>query len=116
MSTDSRVAPHRAIGRRTPATVYAARPKAGPTRRGIRVDEQHHRVRRDRIDTNGKLTVRHNSRLHHLGLGRRHAGTRVIMLICDLDIRVLAEDTGELLRALTLDPTRNYQPQTRTAA
>lgn len=107
--------PHRGIGRRTPATAYAARPKAGPTHQGILIDE-HYRVRRDRIDSNGKLTLRHNSRLHHIGLGRRHAGTRVIMLIHDLDVRVLAEDTGALLRALTLDPTRNYQPQDHTAA
>jgi hypothetical protein len=35
---------------------------------------------------------------------------RVILLVHDLDIRVLSED-GELLRRLTLDPTRDYQPQ-----
>ncbi|MFN8157770.1 MAG: hypothetical protein U0R68_10155 [Candidatus Nanopelagicales bacterium] len=35
------------------------------------------------------------------------------MLIHDLDIRVVDALTGELLRALTLDPTRNYQPQKR---
>jgi transposase InsO family protein len=108
--------PHRSIDRRTPATAYAARPKAGPIRRGIRIDERHYRVRRDRIDRDGKLTLRHNSRLHHIGIGRRHAGTRVLMLICELDIRIIGEDTGELLRALTLDPDRDYQPQPSTAA
>jgi transposase InsO family protein len=102
--------PHRGIGRRTPATAYAARPKAGPTRHGIHVDE-HYRVRRDRVDSNGKLTLRHNSRLHHLGIGRRHAGIRVLMLVRDLDIRVVNEETGDLLAAFTLDPTRDYQHQ-----
>jgi len=34
----------------------------------------------------------------------------VIMLIAGLDVRVLSED-GELLRHLTLDPTKDYQPQ-----
>jgi hypothetical protein len=29
------------------------------------------------------------------------------------DIRVLAEDTGELLRALTVDPSQDYQRQPR---
>jgi hypothetical protein len=37
----------------------------------------------------------------------------VILLVADLDVRVLSED-GELIRELTLDPTRDYQPQERT--
>ena len=43
-------------------------------------------------------------------MGHAHTGKRVIMLIDGLDVRVLAED-GELLRRLTLDPARDYQPQ-----
>ncbi len=35
----------------------------------------------------GKLTVRHQSRLHHIGMGRRHTGTHVLLLIHDLHIR-----------------------------
>ncbi|MCX6464876.1 MAG: hypothetical protein NTW05_15000 [Pseudonocardiales bacterium] len=58
------------------------------------------------------ITLRHNSRLHHIGIGRRHAGTDVLVLVHDLHIRVLDSD-GELLRELTLDPTKDYQPQTR---
>lgn len=56
----------------------------------------------------GRVTLRYNSRLHHIGLGNRHAGTRVLLLVADLDVRVLTED-GELLRELVLDPTRDYQ-------
>jgi hypothetical protein len=70
----------------------------------------HYRVRRDKIDASGVITLRHNSRLHHIGLGRRHAGIRVLVLVHDLDIRVITED-GELLRALVLDPTCDYQRQ-----
>jgi hypothetical protein len=33
--------------------------------------------------------------------------------MCDLEVRVLTED-GELLRALTLDPSRDYQAMNRT--
>ena len=33
------------------------------------------------------------------------------MIINNLDIRIVATQTGELLRHLTLDPTRDYQPQ-----
>jgi hypothetical protein len=33
-------------------------------------------------------------------------------LIDDLHIRVIHRHTGDLIRELTLDPTRDYQPQT----
>lgn len=104
------VRPHRALERKTPATVYAARPKAVPT--GPVVDP-HYRVRTDKIDTSGTVTLRHDSRLHHIGLGRQLAGTRVYVLTADLHIRVVAIETGELLRELTLDPRRDYQPTGR---
>lgn len=31
--------------------------------------------------TEGGVTLRHDSRLHHIKVGRRHAGTRVVMLV-----------------------------------
>jgi hypothetical protein len=68
------------------------------------------RVRRDRIDEVGRITLRHRSRLHHIGVGRIHKGVRVIMLVDGLDVRIVSEG-GELLRHLTLDPTRDYQAQ-----
>jgi transposase InsO family protein len=104
------VRPHRALHRRTPAQAYLARPKAVPT--ATPIDTGHYRVRHDRIDNSGVITLRHNSRLHHIGLGRRHAGTRVLVLAHDLHIRVL-DTAGALLRELTLDPSRDYQPQAR---
>lgn len=99
--------PHRSLpNQATPATIYTARPKATPAP----ADHTNHRVRVDRVDSSGKLTLRHDGRLHHIGVGRTHARTPVIMLVTDLDIRVVHAATGELLRALTLDPTRDYQP------
>jgi hypothetical protein len=68
-----------------------------------------YRVRRDRIDGGGAVTLRHDSRLHHIKVGRRHAGSRVLMLVAGLDVRIVDED-GELLREFTLDPSRGYQP------
>jgi transposase InsO family protein len=103
------VRPHRAVGRGTPAAAFEARPRAEPSGPGPLADT-HYRIRRDRIDPSGVVTLRYNSRLHHIGLGRRHAGLRVLVLVADLDVRVLAED-GELLRELTLDPNRDYQRQ-----
>jgi transposase InsO family protein len=98
--------PHRA----TPATIYTARPKAVP---GDRTADTHHRVRADRVDASGVVTLRYHGRLHHIGVGRTHARTRILFLIQDRDIRIVNAATGELLRDLTLDPTRDYQPTGR---
>jgi transposase InsO family protein len=101
--------PHRSLPHRaTPATLYNTLPKALPT--ASRDADSHDRVRHDRIDRSGCVTLRHNGRLHHIGIGRTHAGTHVILLAHDRQIRVLNAITGELLRDLTLDPNRNYQP------
>ncbi len=102
------VRPHRALARRTPAHAYAARPKAVPTGPII---PTHYRVRHDKIDRWGSVTLRHNSRLHHIGLGARLADTPVSLLIDDLHIRIIHRHTGELIRELILDPTRDYQPR-----
>jgi hypothetical protein len=106
------VRPHRAIGRRSPAEAFGSRPKAAPSGPRL-VVPPHYRVRRDKFDITGVITLRHNSRLHHLGLGRKLIGTRVLALVDGLHVRVLTED-GELLRDLTLDPTRDYQPHGRS--
>ena len=100
--------PHRSLPGTTPAVAYAARPKATPA--GTNVGE-HNRIRRDSVDSNGKLTLRHNGKLHHIGIGRTHARTPVLMLIQDLDIHIINATTGEIIRELTLDPTKDYQPQ-----
>ena len=99
--------PHRCLPHRaTPATAYAARPKATSGDHTA----SHDRVRADRVDADGKLTLRHAGRLYHIGIGRTHPRTPVLMLVQDLRIRVINAATGELLRELTLNPDRNYQP------
>jgi hypothetical protein len=98
------------LRRRTPAEAYAARPRAAAS--GIPLIDGHFRVRHDTIDTNGKLTLRYNSRLHHISLGRRYAGQPVLVPVHDTHICVLST-SGQLLRDLALDPTRDYQPQAR---
>ena len=104
--------PHRSLPQRAaPAAVYHSLPKAAPTT--SRDLDHHHRVRHDVIDTEGKVTLRHGGRLFHIGVGRTHARTPVLMLVHDLDIRVVHAATGELLRALTLDISRSYQPTGR---
>jgi transposase InsO family protein len=103
--------PHRSLPHRaTPATAYTARPKAAP---GDRTADTHDRVRRDRTGNSGVVTLRHGGRLHHIGIGRTHARTHVLLLIQDLNIRVNGAATGELLRELVLNPDRDYQPTGR---
>jgi transposase InsO family protein len=101
--------PHRSLNRRTPLAAYQARPKATPV--GPTQPEPQARVRRDVVDSDGKLTLRHNGRLHHIGVGRTHARTPILMLINDLDIRIIQAHTGELIRDLILNPAIDYQPQ-----
>jgi transposase InsO family protein len=102
------IRPHRALRRRTPIQAFNDRPKALPT--GYQIPP-HYRIRHDKIDAAGVITIRHNSRLHHIGLSKHLRDTKVTVLIDDLDIRVLHHDTGQLIRKLVLDPTRDYQPR-----
>ena len=105
------VRPHRARNRLTPKAAFDARDKARPAAAKIRVTRDT-RVRRDVVDSRGKITLRHKSRLHHIGVSRENTGKRVIILVAGLDVRVLTTD-GELIRALTLDPSKDYQPTGR---
>ena len=70
---------------------------------------RHDRIRHDRIDKTGAVTLRVNGRLHHIGVGRTHARTHIILLIQDLNVRVVNAITGELLRDLKIDPEKDYQ-------
>ena len=57
------------------------------------------------------MTLRVGGRLHHISIGRTHARTRVLMLVQDLNVRIINAATGELIRQLTIDPTRDYRPR-----
>jgi transposase InsO family protein len=101
--------PHRSLPHRaTPAARYNTMPKALPG--DSRDPDTHDRIRHDRVDKAGSVTLRHNGRLHHIGIGRTHAGTCITLLIHDLDLRVINPITGELLRELVLNPHIDYQP------
>jgi hypothetical protein len=102
--------PHRSLPHRaTPAALYETLPKALP---GPSSDnETHDRIRHDRVDKSGTVTLRVHGQLRHIGIGRTHKGTHVILLVQDLDVRVVNAITGELLRDLTINPHRDYQPR-----
>ena len=98
--------PHRSLGRQTPLATFSARIKAKPADSSAPVD---HRIRHDKIDSFGKLTIRYLGRLRHIAVGAVHRNRKVTMLVAGADVRIVTDD-GELIRALTLDPTRAYQP------
>jgi transposase InsO family protein len=97
--------PHRSLpNRSTPAVAYTTRPKAQP---GTDHPDTEFRVRHDRIQS-GRVSLRINGQMHHIGLGRTLDGTRVIMLIDGYNTRVIHAATGEILRTLTINPNRRY--------
>jgi transposase InsO family protein len=95
--------PHSSLGDRTPTAAYHARPKATATTS----HQAHYRVRRDRV-SHGNISLRVGGVLHHIGVGRHLHGTRILMLIDDLEVRVIHATTGEIIRTLTIDPNRRY--------
>ncbi|WP_091493040.1 IS481 family transposase [Microbacterium pygmaeum] len=99
--------PHRSIGRRTPEQAYTALPKATPT--GPARSEW--RSRTDKVDRDGKVTLRYAGKLRHLGIGKAHAGTPVLLLIHDRDVVTSNANTGEIIAEHTIDPNRDYQPR-----
>lgn len=100
--------PHRSLGRRTPAGAYEALSKAKPDPTQLNTEP---RVRYDKVDENGSISFRQAGKMHHIGIGRPYKNTRVILLVDGLEIRVVDKKTGELIRELTLDTSRDYQPQ-----
>jgi transposase InsO family protein/transposase-like protein len=98
--------PHRALGRQTPIVAFNARLKARPNPPQAPAQ---YRVRQDRIDKGGRVTLRYLSRLRHIAVGAAHRNRKVLLLVAGAEVRIVTTD-GVLLRELTLDPSRNYQP------
>ena len=103
------VRPHRANRRTTPRAAYNTRVKARPAATPIR-DAGEFRIRHDRVDQTGKVTLRYAGKLRHLGIGRAHRGKHVLMLINDNKVRVLTTD-GQHIAEHRIDPDRIYQPR-----
>ena len=99
------VRPHRGIGRKTPAAVYGAREKARPSPSFVKVGDR--RLRLDRVDKAGRITLRHRGPPHRnrerlRRLARRHAHRQ-------FRHRDPWASTAHPLRRLVPDPTKDYQ-------
>lgn len=98
--------PHRSVEGRTPFQAFQARLKAGPS---LPTPPLQYRVRRDKLDGGGRVTIRYLGRLRHLYVSYKHKRRPVTLLVAGPHLRVVSED-GSILRELTLDPNLNYQP------
>ncbi|PCC45518.1 integrase core domain-containing protein [Brevibacterium aurantiacum] len=98
--------PHRAIGRRTPQAAYTATDKAFPV---IETVKKIWRVRYDKIDAEGKVSLRYAGRLRHLGIGRAHARTRILLLVNGNETMVIDRSSGVIIAEHTIDTAKDYQ-------
>lgn len=93
--------PHRAIGRKTPASVYAVTPKAGPADRPLGTPTSTYRVK-----VSGGAC--HINKRFSITIGAVHNSQQATVVITGLSCHVFI--AGRLIRHLQLDPTRRYQP------
>ena len=98
--------PHRALNRRTPGDAYRATPKAAPASNGHAPG--HYRLRYDRLDPKGRMTLRRAGRMHHLGIGTAHARKRVLAFADDTQVTVADLTTGEVLSVHLIQPDKSY--------
>lgn len=96
--------PHRALAGRTPLVAFHARVKAKPA---LPEPVTQFRVRVDKVDSCGRVTLRYLSVLRHIYIGRAHKGKNIRLLVAGDHVRIVQEN-GQLLRELTLAPDRLY--------
>ena len=104
--------PHRSVDGRTPLQAFEARLKARPS---LPVPPVQYRVRRDRLDADGRVTLRYLGRLRHIHVSYRRRRQAVVLLVAGDHVQILGED-GSILRELTLDAARDYQTAAATGS
>jgi transposase InsO family protein len=97
--------PHRALARSNPGQAYRATPKALPA--GGQA-AGHYRLRYDRLDAKGRMTLRRAGKMHHLGIGTAHARKRVLAIADDTQVTVTDLTTGEVLATHRVQPDKTY--------
>jgi transposase InsO family protein len=101
--------PHQGIGRVTPISRWLASPPATAAGTPIehphysKIPEPHHIT----IDPDGKARVQQLC----IQIGIEHAGRNATIVVDDTHATVII--AGEIVRYLTIDPTRKYQPSGR---
>jgi hypothetical protein len=105
------VRPHRSRDRMTPRSAYESRDKMPA---GTLINQKHHRIRHDVVDSRGHVSLRYLGRMRHLNVGWPYRGQRIRLYVVDDHVDMVTED-GELIGEITIDPERDYQPRGRTS-
>ncbi|MGV9181791.1 integrase core domain-containing protein [Arcanobacterium canis] len=100
--------PHRALANTTPHQTYTTQDKAYPYQEH---DTKIWRIRYDKVDTTGQITLRYAGKLRKLHIGRAYKHQRVIVLIHDPNTMIIDKTTGEIIAKHTINPATNYQPK-----
>ena len=100
--------PHKCLKGKTPASAYIARPKAKPSSGRIFGPN---RTRIDKVDREGKVSLRRAGRMHHIGVGIAHTGRKVFLIIDSRKVVSTGYLTGEIIGEHKIEPTRAYWPK-----
>jgi transposase InsO family protein len=98
--------PHQALAGAYPAEAWAATERGGPKGEPVPAP-RHLRSHQGQVGENGAVRIAK----YKINVGREWAYQDVTILIQHLDVAVFHHD--QLLRELTIDPTRRYQPSGR---
>ena len=102
--------PHKALAGKTPHHAYNARVKAKPHNDALFGPS---RTRNDRVDGDGKVSLRRAGNQHKIGVGRAHAKKEVFLVIDSRHVIVTDKRTGEILSEHRIDPSKKYWPKTK---
>lgn len=102
--------PHTALKKRTPYAAYQATLKAKPLTGEL---AETYRVRYDKVDSTGKVTLRRAGQMHKLGIGRKHSGVKVLILVENNNVKITARQTGEILGEYLVQPNKKYWAKTK---
>lgn len=94
--------PHRAVARRTPASVWHETPRSGPSATPIGNPTSTHRLV---VSANGQIGIGNRLRI---SLGSQHKGRTSLLVITGTNAHVFID--GRLVRQLTINPDRRNHP------
>jgi transposase InsO family protein len=96
---------HRALGRRTPHQVWVTTPKSGPAHQPLPLDPNQPRHAIYRVRVYDGVTWAAGSRIT---IGAAYNNRTATTIVTGLHAHVFID--GQLVRALTINPTRQHQP------
>ena len=100
--------PHKAHNGKTPSHAYATRIKAKPHNDSLFGPS---RTRNDRVDNDGKVSLRRAGKQHKIAVGRSHVKKEVFLVIDSRTVIVTDKRTGEILSENQIDPSKKYWPK-----